>query len=113
MKKNVKNLPEFKALIERYKTITLQEIEDVLIAEEWPTAAKKRLTGFGEHNTCTLCVAAGRIGNWGETCSGCVYRGNMGCFRHKTYDMISNAEGPDELLAAYRARAAYMETLLK
>ena len=112
MKKNVKNLPEFKALIERYDTITLQEIEDVLTDVAWPEDAKQQLTGFGKHSTCTLCIAAGRTGDWGETCKGCVYHGDMGCLRHKTYDMICKAETPEELLKAYRARAKYMRTLI-
>jgi len=40
MKKNATNLNEFKALIKRYKTITLEEIEDMGCD---PT----QLTGFG------------------------------------------------------------------
>ena len=111
MKKNVKNLPEFKALIERYKTITLEEIEGAFERCGYLTA-KNELTGFGQHDTCTLCKKLGVTG-WVVDCTGCVFSGNMGCIKHKTYRMVADADAPAELLAAYRARAAYMETLLK
>jgi len=119
----MKNLKEFKALIERYESITLEEIKntdvslpniDVLsIAIQQVTGIYKlkanRLTGFGSHNTCSLCE--------GE-CEECVYlviavagcnqRGNK-----KTFRRICNASSPIKLRNAFRARAKHMKTLLK
>jgi hypothetical protein len=112
MKKNATNLNEFKALIKRYKTITIDEIE-----EKYCDA--NELTGFGKHSTCTLCQAVPwnmDKKNFPPSCRRCVYPGNLGCIKHKTYIAIEEAEdtnSPEELLAAYRARAEYMEGLIK
>jgi hypothetical protein len=109
MKKNATNLTEFKALIKRYKTITLDEIEDM-------NCDTRQLTGFGSFYSCTLCQTVpkrtelyGMIPN----CRRCVYPGDIGCTKHKTYEAIERADGPEELQAAYRARAEYMEGLIK
>jgi len=109
MKKNATNLNEFKALIKRYKTITLEEIEDMGCD---PT----QLTGFGAFYRCTLCQAVPkRTELYGvmPSCRRCIYSGDTGCTRHKTYQAIAEARDPEELLAAYRARAEYMEGLIK
>jgi len=109
MKKNVKNLPEFKALIERYKTIPLEEIKGAFKSNRITFDVKAKLTGFGKTTSCSLCLPITNL--W--TCYGCIYTGPTGCTRHKTYGGISSARDPESLLAAYRARAAYMETLIK
>jgi hypothetical protein len=109
MKKNATNLTEFKALIKRYKTITLEEIEDM-------NCDANELTGFGKTYTCTLCQAVPKkMNRFGlePNCRRCVYPGDTGCTRHKTYQAIAEARDPEELLAAYRARAKYMEGLIK
>ncbi len=110
MKKDVKNLPEFKTLIERYKTITLKEIEKVFEKYGDSDMAKQELTGFGFSSTCSLCAPI--EDKYATNCGGCIYGGFNKCV-NDTYDVIANATYPAELLAAYRARAAYMETLLK
>ena len=114
MKKNVKNLPEFKALIERYRIITLEEIEETANCDDYVGRDNKHiLTGFGSYTYCTLCIAVGTT-NIYSNCKFCVYPGKEeGCLKHKTYDAIESAKTPEELLTAYRARAEYMETLLK
>ena len=112
MKKNVKNLPEFKALIERYKTITLEEIEEAFDGNDYLSNVKESLTGFGFCLTCSLCRAT--VNNHGYVmCYDCIYEVFNGCQRHETYKAIDESTEPAELLAAYRARAEYMETLLK
>ena len=112
----IKNLPEFKALIIRYETITIEEIEqhDMQI---------QKLTGFGSPFSCTLCVAVDKLfGN--NNCKYCVYyastKRQMSCFKginRKTYDGIDNHEENDykanELLTAYRNRAKHMRSILK
>ena len=113
MKKNAKNLPEFKALIERYKTITLEEIEKVYALHLSKHQTMEILTGAGSLSTCTLCLAVG-TGEWAfPNCWMCVYRTFYGCSEQPTFLAMMSAQNPKTLLAAYRARAAYMETLLK
>lgn len=108
MKREIKNLAEFKELIKRYKTITLDEIkeENMSLAE---------LTGFGSTSTCQLCQAIK------ANCKYCVYgkawRDRCGCPSYrcttgknrKTYDAIENAITPKELLKAYRNRAKHLK----
>ena len=104
------NLPEFKALIKRYKSITLEEIENIWVVDVAYTAYK--LTGFGSSNTCTLCIAAK------DNCDKCVYRHKHTYARcnthdnHLSYDAIYNARTPQELLNAFRERAKRMEEIL-
>ena len=112
MKKNVKNLPEFKALIERYETIAPEEIEKKFKKHERKSMKLSKLTGFGYQDTCTLCRTVASVGDYID-CKLCVYGHGYGCTDHKTYFMIENSKNPEELLAAYRARAEYMKTLLK
>ena len=112
MNKDAKNLPEFKALIERYETITLEEIEIVFDKYGSKEESKESLTGFGLN--CSLCVVAGIKKELGTMrCYSCVYGAILDCQRQETFKAIYNATTPKSLLSAYRARAKYMRTLLK
>lgn len=116
------NMEEFKALIKRYESITLDEISeevektdktDKIMADVY---GKERLTGFGSQETCTLCLAV--RGN----CDICVYKitdvGDLEdcyCLHDKnqdTYWRIMHARTPYRLLQAYRARAKHMRSIL-
>jgi hypothetical protein len=119
----MKNLPEFKALIERYESITLDEIEsEYLIIFDAFTIANK-LTGYGEKCTCTLCKPLlGAISEGSITkCQFCVYREGkpyninycVELENEKTYYMINNAKTPEYLLKAFKARAKHMRNILK
>ena len=115
MKNQIKNLPEFIKLIERYETITLEEIERMkydLIS----------LTGFGSSCTCTLCLGAcyPRL----DKCDFCIWLLTVekytpfqsNCFiggNKKTYDAIERARTPNGLLTAYRNRAKHMRSVLE
>lgn len=116
----MKNLPEFKALIERYESITIEEIkaisgdDDRYFDSEYVMAV---LTGFGRTVSCSLCVAVGHKNIYTYNCHKCVYGGNpdtgeFKCAQHPTYDAIEDAATPSQLLTAIRNRAAYMRTLL-
>ena len=112
MKNKIKNLKEFRELRKRYETITLKEIENVfeIYQSGW---ASKILTGFGYVDTCTLCKNAIQ-----HKCEGCIYKVITGkcCSRgmqFETYMKIRRANTPKELFDAYKARAKYMETLIK
>jgi len=101
------NLQEFKDLLERYKTITLEEIREAFARKKNISHAKAALTGFGEVSTCTLCDNIDTLCHycaWGPDVRAC-YRG----LQKETYKLIEEAHTPEELLAAYRARAEHME----
>ena len=108
---NEKNLKEFKALIKRYETITLDEIEEcVKVYYFFNDEIAQALTGFGVTETCTLCLAVN------HKCKYCVfYAGSDYCMQEEneeTYYRIAYAKTPRELLSAFRARAKHMKTLI-
>jgi len=107
MKNQIKNLPEFIKLIERYETITLEEIEEQFCDSEI-------LTGFGDIDTCSLCLAIDSI----NPCPQCVYIqiDNFKCHQSgnsDTYHKIRHAKTPKQLLTAYRNRAKHMRSVLE
>ncbi len=105
MKREPKNIKEFQALVERYETITLDEIK-----EEWEKFGcntANALTGYGDIHTCTLCRAV-RL-----ECEECVHGSNAKlmcapCSQQETYRAIHDAETAGELLSAFRDRAKYL-----
>lgn len=104
-----KNIKEFKQLIERYESITLEEIEEKGV---YPGL----LTGFGTINNCRLCE---KINVYADNCKGCVYyevtNSKYACNvdrTYETYNAISSAENANDLLQAYRNRAKYMRQIL-
>ena len=114
MKENIKNLNEFKALKKCYETITLKEIERAY--SESILNVPQYLTGYGNITTCTLCTSVATSG--GDFCKNCVYvkLTKFSCNdgkNEKTYLKIYGANTPKELFDAYKARAKYMETLIK
>ena len=108
----MKNIKEFKELIEKYESITL---EDIVLAEatvdvfEYGFDIAQYLTGYGSKNSCMLCGAIN------SDCSQCVWgkvEFNFGCIVHPTFKAIENAEDAKELLQAFKNRAAYMREWL-
>ena len=109
-----RNIKEFKALVERYESITLEEIE-----EKWIPSLNGRyngyrvarnITGFGTTNTCSLCKAVTSEAGY-NICIDCVYESNEACHareNNKTYDMIFEAKTSKQLLSAFRARAKHL-----
>ena len=116
----MKNLPEFKALIERYESITLDDIPTPL--ERYTTA--NRLTGFGSKKSCSLCKP---LLEFSESiisvtdCDNCVYGEGYDynvnyCVENenaKTHDKIVYAKTPEQLLKAFKLRAKHMRKILK
>ncbi len=103
---NTHNIKEFKALVKRYETISLQEIK-----KEWGLAngfvhsfdVASKLTGLGG-GTCTLCKAV-------FTCDQCVYNGGDLCtmgINAETYDKMCFAATPTQLKNAFRNRAKHL-----
>lgn len=108
------NEKEFLALIERYESITEEEIERKIKNNYYvpPFGAdiKKDLTGFGSSSSCPLCVATT------INCIFCVYKENYGCKRNenkKTYHDLFYAETAKQLLKALKARAKHMKKVYK
>lgn len=107
----MKNLKEFKALIERYESITKEEIEGCKCytydhTRLYAYDIMNELTGFGGTDTCSLCLAVE------HDCYLCVYGNDLKCIEDSTYDRIIDAFDTDCLLQALRNRANYMKTLL-
>ena len=124
---NAVNDEAFYDLIERYESITLEEIEKV--PKVTHVARLQYLTGFGQCETCTLCqaVTAYETDQMGEhdsppnpdepNCELCVYieMTDDDCalgLNKSTFRAIKYAESPEGLLKAYRERASYMRGLL-
>lgn len=117
----MKNLEQFKALIERYETITLEEIQNVFRNIEYSYSWAKELTGFGSMQTCTLCLATKDVSALPVDCKSCVWyftnerHYNCYCteqYNYETYIAIGEASNPSELLQAYRNRAEYMREII-
>lgn len=118
----MKNLKEFKELIERYESITIEEIEETgKFVSDYPFVKHQstinKLTGFGKSTTCVLCNAI--IHNH---CDGCVYLNGsninfmLKCTQFqfkKSFDNIRNASNAEELLSAIKERAIVMREHLK
>lgn len=120
----MKNLKEFKELIERYESITIEEIEatgdfvidDAFIRGLLKQSTINKLTGFGTKKSCKLCSA---IEN--DFCEGCVYdigKNNLGVSCtidqfEESFNLIRDAENAEELLLAIKKRAIVMREHLK
>jgi len=107
----MKNLAEFKQLIERYETITLEEITETWAKEKGETANK--LTGFGSICTCSLCDIRKNF----FLCDDCVWGYDTGIkcsggVNALTYGAIYFAKSPEKLLQAFRMRAKRMRERL-
>ena len=104
----MKNKKEFLELIERYESITIEEIE-----EAWkvgPVTTAQVLTGYGSPHTCTLCKKV----NWCNDCQWYILTESR-CFQinnGNTYDAIGKASNPKRLNQAFINRAKYMKEVL-
>jgi hypothetical protein len=109
----MKNLKEFKELIERYESITLKEIEDcegLYNSDNTLNTVANMLTGFGSETTCSLCLRV-------NSCRECVYKKQFGCIYNyglsMASDAIDSAKNPEQLLIAFRNRAKAMRKFAK
>jgi len=117
---NIKNLEAAKELVKKYNSITIEEIEKLEEAAKeqnnilysYGRFITNALTGFGDSNTCILCI-------WMiiDTCTGCIYEAltNNTCSKginEKTYEAIRDANNTIELLTAIKERAKYLQSLI-
>ena len=106
----MKNLKEFKELIERYESITIEDIEEAFKYAN----PESILTGYGLKSKCLLCISAS------QKCKNCYFSMDFNyytCYclsgnNTETYYNIRQASTPEQLLEAYRARAKHMKTLI-
>ena len=117
-KEEPRNIKQFNALIKKYETITLEEVEKGWDNQEsGPDAVDvaSDLTGFGSLSSCTLCLGAGVEEK--DDCWKCVYYRKrkddyLFCCNTgknlKTYYKIEEAMNPEELLEAFRNRAKFL-----
>ena len=113
----MKNLKEAKELLEKYKSITLEELE-----QKYKIFALKRfhfkegrnvmrsITRFGSSN-CILCIGANCV------CKNCIYS-----FRNSPreipcvdiiYNEMENASSAEELFTAIQKRISYLSHVIE
>ena len=119
--KDFKNLKEFKELIVKYRSITIEQlkVESLKLSKRHNAPMSvilHAITGFNHHGDCTLCRPC-----YGPDCSPecvyCFYMSETGeeCYSGDnlhTYHGIKKADNFDELYEAINARADYMEKLV-
>ena len=115
--KKIVNRAEFEALIERYESITIEDIENE--GEFCYRFTIMEITGFGSRLSCSLCqptTTKPREFN----CDLCIWSSvedshsqkDIYCSFHETYKNIAFADAPQGLLRAVKARAKYMREVL-
>jgi len=116
----INNYKEAQALVDRYRTVTLEEI-NAAWDHQFPTSetgleTAYKLIGFGRHRSCTLCIkSSGNNNGYDRNCSKCIYECTCGCFNgahNPTYQGIAKAKTPEDLLAAFRARAEHIKMIV-
>ena len=120
MKRKDFNVKAFKALLKRYSTITLKEIESINSDLDFYEWLPEKASGFGSSESCTLCISEKELEDYDEGgCNHCVYKGSFANHCHcssysrDTYEGIDYAETPEDLYHAYKARAKFMRSVLK
>ena len=104
-----KNIKEFQELVERYETVSLDEIKDKWVEESFYPSASF-ITGFGQYDSCILCKKVKTTAFY-TNCDKCVYGVECGCVNElnvKTYNAIEDAKTPKQLLKAFRNRAKHL-----
>lgn len=114
---DIGNIDAVKELIERYESITLDEIKEASEyyedqhTFEYGLHVAENLTGFGDTTKCSLCVAVKL------KCKLCIYGFRYdyrwACTWHYTYANIERAKDAKSLLKAFKERAIYIRKLLK
>lgn len=121
----IKNLDAAKRLVEKYESITREELESNAREDEdlWHNVLF-RITGFGSLKKCCLCKEcynedSNESSN--PNCTKCLYSWNtdsvnswsIPCVGQDTYRDICDAESLDELYEAIQNRADFIENLIK
>lgn len=109
----MKNLKEAKELLEKYKSITLEQLEKdykenpILVGFDF----LNKITGFGDTNSCILCTAVN------EGCVNCIYSFRIDerpfpCL-DKIYIEMDRATSAEELFNAIQKRISYLTHVIE
>lgn len=110
----VNNLKEAKELLEKYKSITLEQLEEAYNGEflfGMGDEVLNEITGFGRNDSCMLCLAVN------EVCENCIYSFRLPsesapCI-DGIYDEMCNALNAEDLFVAIQKRISYLTKVIK
>ncbi len=116
MKNKPKNIKEFQALVARYETITLEEIQVASTDKHFIKGncfndVANTCTGLGKKSSCILCIAVRNDEECDTDCPQCIYKSYIGCtegLNDETYHAMHYAENAEQLFKAYRERAKHL-----
>lgn len=110
----MKNLKEAKELLEKYKSITLEELEEKYKKYAYVTGyhVMNAITGFGNIKDCIICHKVCSI------CSNCVYSFRLDVQRvspciDTIYREMSEALSAKELFNAIQKRISYLTHVIE
>lgn len=109
----MKNIEAAKKLLEMYKSITLEQLEEdykenpILVGFDF----LNKITGFGDTNSCILCKAVYKV------CVSCIYSFRVGerlfpCV-DKIYIEMDRATSAEELFNAIQKRISYLTHIIE
>lgn len=127
----IENIEEAKELLQKYRSITLEEINAVYDKLNFKTGnnAIHSITGFGTIHTCILCKKLKQEAL--PKCHACVWRSFstnenddlycLGLYPYSikedpvrdTYNKIRNSKSPEELLDCIKLRADLLEEAIE
>jgi len=114
------NVEAFEKLIERYKKITLEEIQEaakgvVPHGDYFGNLVMEKITGFGNTSQCSLCLATKRKDDKHYNCERCLYTVNskqpMPCVE-TTYFGLGKAKTVEEIFNKLQDRIKFLEEVL-
>lgn len=106
------NLKEAKELLEKYKSITLKQLEDAYLNGDKGHRILFKITGFGVTNYCMLCLSVNGI------CNDCIYsfriesENDIPCV-DKIYNEMHRASSAEELFNALQKRISYLTHVIE
>ena len=109
----VNNLKEAKKLLEKYKSITLEQLEEAYdeVGLKRGDEILSEITGFGQTSSCILCLAVD------EVCENCIYSFRLQERRvpclDKIYDEICKTTNAKDLFAAIQKRISYLTNVIQ
>lgn len=109
------NIEAAKQLIKKYRSMSVEELEESFEYYSFGEEVMKNITGFGSQSTCILCRHVDRDSRHETICSNCIWHSlfpvaeEYPCTEHETYEHIEYAEDAVELEQALVDRAKLLE----
>ena len=119
------NIKAAENLITMYSSLSLFDINSAIhsLKEEYPSmeicgdAVMQELTGFGQPDTCILCMQAKKLAESdsnGKRCCHCIYhKSEEGFCIEDTYQKLADAKTAEEIFYAIQDRISYIKKVLK